>query len=67
MELCVMTRPLPVVKLFGVQFVAVNHFWVVVLEHGAFCLNLVLLLALLYILFSVDFYSFSAQNLDPRK
>jgi hypothetical protein len=29
MELCLMTQPLPVVKLFGVEIVGVNHFWVV--------------------------------------
>jgi hypothetical protein len=39
MELCVMTQPLLVVKLFGVQIVGVNHFRVVVLENGAFWLN----------------------------
>jgi hypothetical protein len=47
MELCLMTQPLPVVKLFGVEIVGVNHFWVVDLENGAFRLNLVLVSALL--------------------
>jgi hypothetical protein len=55
-----MTRPLLVVKLFGVQIVGVNHIWMVVLENGSLWLNLVLLPALLYVLLAVDFYLFSA-------
>jgi hypothetical protein len=43
MELCVMTQPLLVVKLFGVQIVGVNHIWMVVWENGSLWLNLVLL------------------------
>jgi hypothetical protein len=60
MELCVMTQPLLVVKLFGVQIVGVNHIWMVVWENGSLWLNLVLLPALLYVLLAADFYLFSA-------